>query len=312
MIPAPIEDAGLVRRIASLPPDGMTVFTLGRGRVRGALLHGTRMVNQMRANHGLGPLETLVLGRAYLCAGLLCATIKGEDGLALRVDGDGPAEGFSVEAKAEGAVRGYLFKSPIFPDAPSEAIDTSRLFGRGGLTMTRFSGDRGRPYTGTIALRTGRLAQDLAVYYMESEQTRTAFDASIHFDREGRSMGAGALFFQALPGSDDGFLTEVEDCLGSLPSIGLWFAEGGTRDRFIDQLLKELSPQRMGEKAVSFSCDCSKARFGSFLGSASRELLVDLIEKGPWPTETLCHNCGSAYYFDRVELETMLASARPL
>lgn len=65
---------------------------------------------------------------------------------------------------------------------------------------------------------------------------------------------------------------------------------------------------RIGEKAVDFFCACSKERFGGFLRSANRELISDLIEKGPWPTETLCHNCGSAYRFSKEELEAMRAA----
>ena len=39
-------------------------------------MNGTRMVNEMRANHELGVLETLVLGRAYIGAGLMAADLK--------------------------------------------------------------------------------------------------------------------------------------------------------------------------------------------------------------------------------------------
>jgi molecular chaperone Hsp33 len=64
MIQAPLGEA-TESRLAALPPDGATVFMLGGGRARGALLAGTRMLQSMRANHGLGPLEIMVLGSAY-------------------------------------------------------------------------------------------------------------------------------------------------------------------------------------------------------------------------------------------------------
>ena len=59
--------------------DRLHVFMLADGAARGAILHGTRMVNEMRANHGLGILETLTLGRAYLGVGLMAADLKGSD-----------------------------------------------------------------------------------------------------------------------------------------------------------------------------------------------------------------------------------------
>jgi molecular chaperone Hsp33 len=272
------------------------------------------MVNFMRANHGLGPLETLVLGRAYLLAGLLAATVKGEDRLAFRIDGDGPACGLSVEAKADGSVRGYLLNNPIPLEAPPESADpaalTQVLFGRGALTMTRYIADKPRPFSGTVSLGDGGIAKDLARYYLESEQTRTAFAAGVQFDREGRAIGAGGLYFQALPGAEDSFLAEVEGTMESLPPLGLWFSEGGTRDTFLSKALAGLGPERLGEKRVSFNCGCSRERFASFLRAGKRELLADLAEKGPWPAEALCHNCGTVYRFPKDELEEMLREPR--
>jgi molecular chaperone Hsp33 len=306
MIRASIDDDALNARLCSISPDGITVFTLGGGRVRGELLHGTAMVNQMRANHELGSLETMVLGQAFLGAALMGATLKGGDRMILRVEGDGPAEGFSVEAWAEGAVRGKLYRSPIVLEGPSPGA--SALFGSGHLSVTRFSGTSPQPFVGSVALRSGSLAKELASYYLESEQTRTAFAIDIEFDEAGRAIGAGAVFFQALPGADDEFLARVEESLNTLPPLGAYFASGGKRDAFLEAELHDLFPEVLGEKGVAFGCPCSRERFASFFVSAEGGLLADLAENGPWPVETICHNCGSAYYFSKEELEAMLAA----
>jgi molecular chaperone Hsp33 len=306
MIQVPIADEAHQNRLSALTPDGLTVFTLGGGRVRGALLHGTRMVNAMRANHRLGPLETMVLGRAYLSAGLLSSTIKGGDKISLRIDGDGPAEGFSVEASADGSIRGWLFRSPIAVQGPIEDFDSFSVFGSGAITVSRFAEGRPRPFTGTVSLKTGRLAQDLATYYLESEQTRTAFALGMDFDPEARAIGAGAIYFQALPGADDEFLAKVEEGLGALPPLGRYFSSGGDRQSFLETELHPLFPEILGEQSVAFACPCSRERFARFLRSVNKETLVELTTVGPWPIETVCHNCGSAYHFPREELVAML------
>ena len=71
MIQAQIEDTELVAHLDSLPKDDMAVFVMAEGRVRGALFHGTHFVNQMRAQHKTGILETMVLGQASLCGAYL-------------------------------------------------------------------------------------------------------------------------------------------------------------------------------------------------------------------------------------------------
>jgi molecular chaperone Hsp33 len=306
MIRAPLNDDDLEARLSSLTPDGISIFTLGGGRMRGALIHGSRLVNQMRANHRLGPLETMVLGQACLGAALLGSTLKEGDRIVLRVEGDGPAEGFSVEASADGSVRGRLFNSPIELEAAAAAYGDSGLFGSGSLSVTRYSAATSRSFVGSVALKERRLAQDLASYYLESEQTRTAFDLGVEFDRDGRAVGAGALCLQALPGADEDFLARAEECLGRLPSLGAYFAAGGKRREFLETELHDLFPEFLGEKRAAFDCHCSAERFASFFGAGQGDLLADLAENGPWPVETVCHNCGSAYYFTREVLVAML------
>ena len=60
MITVQIEDKELLAKLASVEQDSMTIFTIAEGRFRGAFVTGTKLVNQMRANHNLGILETMV------------------------------------------------------------------------------------------------------------------------------------------------------------------------------------------------------------------------------------------------------------
>ena len=71
MIKAEINDKELKAHLDSLEADKLRIFTMADGRVRGALFHGSRFVNQMRAQHNLGILETMILGQAGLCAALI-------------------------------------------------------------------------------------------------------------------------------------------------------------------------------------------------------------------------------------------------
>ena len=203
MIEPQFSDDTLVKHLAGLPPDGLTIFTLEADTIRGVLSSNTAMVARMRESHGLGLLETMVLGKAYVASSLLSATIKGEDRIILKVEGNGPAGGFSVECGAGGDVRGRLFESPFALDAPPESLDTAPLVGAGTISLTRMMAGRTEPVTGTSALRSGRLAEDLAWYFHLSEQTRSSFTIGLHFDAEGRVAGAGGLFLQAMPGAAD-------------------------------------------------------------------------------------------------------------
>ncbi|HOX92001.1 MAG TPA: Hsp33 family molecular chaperone HslO, partial [Spirochaetales bacterium] len=182
-------DPAQEERLARLPADGITVFTLESDTIRGALVNGTSMVSRMRAAHRLGILETVVLGNAYLAAALLSVTLKGQDKLSLRAQGSGPAKGFIVDCDSGGNVRGRLFVPAIELDAVPESLDSAPLVGTGFLSLTRYPEGKTEPVTGTAEMTTGRLAEDLAAFYHISEQTRTSFSMGVHFAKDGSVDG---------------------------------------------------------------------------------------------------------------------------
>ena len=93
--------------------DRLHMFLLAEGTYRGAILHGTKLVNEMRKSHDLGIMETLVLGHAYMGALLMGSSQKGADRIGIKITCEGPIGGLSVEANAYGEVRGYLSNNPI-------------------------------------------------------------------------------------------------------------------------------------------------------------------------------------------------------
>lgn len=123
MIKAEIKDAELIEHLNGLHKDEMSIFVMADGLFRGAFFHGSRFVNQMRANHNLGILETMVLGQACLCGALMIPTMKGRDRLTFRYDTCGPAAGFVVNADSTGTVNGCLLQDPIPVYKPLESWD---------------------------------------------------------------------------------------------------------------------------------------------------------------------------------------------
>jgi molecular chaperone Hsp33 len=130
-------------------------FILENGHIRGAIIHGTFMIKEMRANHHLGILETLTLGHAYLGASLLIANLKDRDRIAFKIECEGPIKGLSVEASAFGEVRGYLKNNPIPIDNPPASFDLAPFFGEGFLEMTHYPEYARHPYVGQRIGTTG-------------------------------------------------------------------------------------------------------------------------------------------------------------
>ncbi|MEE9494960.1 MAG: Hsp33 family molecular chaperone HslO [Desulfobacterales bacterium] len=303
MIKKTIEGESLKERLLASAKDRIYNFLLADGAVRGAILHGTRMVNEMRANHELGILETLVLGRAYLGAGLMSANLKGTDAISLKIECAGPIKGLTVEANAFGEVRGFLKNVPIPIDRPIQDFNLSSFFGAGFLSVIRTIEDAKHPFTGKIALQYGNIAQDLANYYLKSEQIPTAFNLSIKYDPEGEVTGAGGLFLQTMPRADDALAAELEELVVQFPSLGEVFTDGQEPEGLIQTVFKKYTPRFLANQRVEFMCHCSPQRLGHVLMMLPMHELKDICDNGPFPLEMRCHYCNTLYHFPKEEIQ---------
>jgi len=292
--------------LSAVAADGMDIFLLDDGNYRGSLLHGTRLVNQMRANHGLGIMETLILGHAYLAGGLLTSLVKGNDRIRLDITCDGPAGGLTVDANARGDIRGYLRNPNLQLETQPESFDTAPFVGRGTLTVTRRLEQSKHPVTGHVSLHYGRIAQDLTTYFLESEQKPTAVVVSVQFDRNGVVAGAGALFVQALPEKNQGIAADLDQSIESLPSLGSRFAEGDTPAHLINTCLADYGPEIIGSRRIELQCPCSQHRFARYLKSLPSSEIEGLLSDGPIPAKVTCHYCNSTYMYEREILESFI------
>jgi molecular chaperone Hsp33 len=291
--------------------DRLHNFLLAGGAMRGVILNGTRMVNEMRSNHELGVLETLVLGRAYLGAALMAADLKGNDRIAVRIECAGPIQGLNVEANAFAEVRGYLKQVPIPIDKPMQDFNLSPFFGAGLLSVTKYLEDAKQPFTGQVELSYGNIAQDLAYYYLTSEQIHTAFNLSIKFDRDGDVTGAGGIFLQAMPQAGERLAAEVEDRILKFPSLGDVFAANQGAETVVQDVFGPYEPKFLATRRVEFMCHCNRDRLRRMLAMLPIDDLTDLRDNGPFPLEMPCRNCNTSYSFSREEIQEIFGSRYP-
>jgi molecular chaperone Hsp33 len=288
--------------------DCLQTFLMADDTIRGTMLNGSRMINQMRWNHELGILETLVLGHAYLGACLMAAGLKGKDRLALQVDCSGPVKGLVVEANAAGEVRGFLKNVPIPVEKPLEDFNLSPFFGAGFISLTRILADAKRPFTGKVMMAHGSLAKDLAHYYLTSEQIPTSFSLSVKFDNQGNVAAAGGMFLQAMPNAEDAQVRQIEDRVVTLSSIATLLAEGTAPEKVVLNHFGAYTPRFIDRRDVGFICHCNRDQIRNVLTLLPIDELKDIQEKGPFPVEIRCHHCNTRYPFGREHIDLILAA----
>lgn len=62
------------------------------------------------------------------------------------------------------------------------------------------------------------------------------------------------------------------------------------------------------EMPISFTCTCSKKRFGNAIISLGKEEIQEMIEEDG-QAEAQCHFCSEKYVFTKEELEQLKAAA---
>ena len=315
MIKAEITDKELNEHLNSIEEDKMRIFTMADGRVRGALFHGTRFVNQIRAQHNLGILETYILGQASLCAALTIPMMKDLEHTVVKFETNGPAEGYSVEADSTGYVRGYLYNDHILVTKALESWDLTPFLGAGNLTFSRVHKDDKFPQSSTIEADGANIAKDFADYFAQSEQINTAFHSSIQFDKQGRVIGAGSMYIQIMPktggtaklGSqidshqektedENTLLQKIENAFKACPSLGQLFSEKQVdSEDIIIGLFREFKPIITVKRDIKYDCPCDEQLFLNYLRNLPKSQIEDIKKNGPDPLEITCHNCGSVY-----------------
>ena len=281
-------------------------FLMAGDSIRGFLVRGSRLVRELKANHGLGPLETMLLGQASLGGLLMAENLKDEGRIRLQWECGGPVGGLSVEADSHGTVRGYMSKNPIVMEEKADG-SLPDLFGPGLLTVTRLFDGKAEPRSSTVALQHGRIAQDLTAYHLESEQVPTAMALSVAFDGAGEPTGAGGLFLQALPDAPEESIEQLEKILENLPSLGEEFAGGRDAEDLVLELFAAGAPRFLDSRRVEFFCPCDKNVFMRYMKGLSEEDRTEIREKGPFPMEITCQNCATTYVFEEDEVRDQLS-----
>ncbi len=306
MLYTPITDPDLTRHLASLPKDGREVFVALDATVRITAISATTMINQMQANFDLQPLETYVLGQAYLATALLTSMVEGNDRIQLSVECGGPIGGLFTEGWANGSVRGYLKNNPIPLKKELTSLDLDELYGPGFLTISKLLEGKKTPFSGQTMMQWGDLAKDLATHFDQSEQTPTHFALSIDFNDKAQVIGAGAIFIQAMPGWDQKGLDRLADCAEDLPSLGKYIADGFSVKSFIEKHFNDVGLHHLGSTNIQFSCPCTQEQYARYIQHLEQSDRDDIYENGPFPFEVVCSNCNTTYRWSEEEMKGLL------
>ncbi len=262
----------------------------------------TKLTEQARRRHDCSPVCTAALGRTMTAATLLAANLKTDESITIRISGDGPSGEIVADAEA-GTVRGYVANPYVELPIENNKLPVGKAVGNGMIHVTRFTGLK-HPFTGSAALISGEIAEDLTNYLFVSEQTPSSVALGVLVNPNLSVAAAGGFLVQPLPGFDDNrVIAKLEKNLSSLLPVSTLIQQGAEAEDLLKYIFSGLDLKILDRMPLQFRCRCSRQRVENMLISLGREELTDMIEKGT--AEVICHFCRENYQFTKDDLTSI-------
>lgn len=282
-------------------------LTLMGGQARVFLCDTTNMAQQARDIHNASNTCSAAMGRMIAATAIMGANLKSDgDRITATINGGGPAGPICAVAGPDGKVKVTIDHPEVeLALKPNGKLDVGGALGKDGqLTVMRSFGF-GEPYVGRVALVSGEIAEDFAMYYLESEQTPTLCALGTLVGEN--IISAGGILIQAMPGCSDELLDALEiraELFGSISQM----LEEMTLEEIVSGCFRGLEPEILEEIPLQLTCDCSKEYIERVLLSMGEEELRDIMNS-QHGCEVTCHFCRRQYAFTEEELDTLIEQA---
>ena len=281
------------------------------GMVKAVAVSTRELTERARNIHKTLPVGTAALGRTLAAASMMGNALKAPDAsLTLQIKGGGPLGTILAVSDAAGDVRGYVQNPHIdLPLREDGKLDVGAAVGCDG-TLTVIKDLRMKePYVGSVGLLGGEIAEDLAAYFVESEQIPTACALGVLVDRDQSVKAAGGYLIQLLPGAGEDVISKVEGGVLAAGAVTGPLDRGLSPAELLRTVLPDFEVEILETCPITYRCYCSRDRVERALISMGVAELEDMLAQ-QGGCELGCQFCDETYRFSAQELRELLDSMK--
>ena len=281
------------------------------GLVQAVAVTSRDLTERARQIHTTLPVATAALGRALAAASMMGNALKdGGASLTLQIKGGGPLGTVLAVSDNQGNVRGYVQQPHVdLPLRPDGKLDVGGAVGSEGTLTVIKDLNMKDPYVGSVQLLGGEIAEDLAAYFVESEQIPTACALGVLVDRDQSVKAAGGYIIQLLPGAGEDTIAKVEGSVLAAGAVTALLAGNDDPEALLRRVLSDFDVEILETCPVAYRCYCSRERVERALISLGAEELEKIVaEQGG--CELTCQFCDAVYRYSREELENLATQIR--
>ena len=279
----------------------------GDGMVQAAAIYSRNLTERARQIHKTLPVATAALGRTLAAASMMGDALKGQGAsLTLQLKGGGPLGTVLAVSDHEGNVRGYVTNPQVdLPLRPDGKLDVGGAVGHEGTLTVIKDLHMKEPYVGTIDLLGGEIAEDVAGYFVESEQIPTACALGVLVDRDQSVKAAGGYLIQLMPGAAEDTIAKVEGGIMAAGAVSAILEKNDDPEAMLRTVMSDFDLKILETCPVEYRCYCSRERVERALISLGREELEQMLsEQGG--CQLTCQFCDAVYEFTAEDIQRLL------
>lgn len=281
------------------------------GSVKAVAVSSRELTERARQIHRTLPVATAALGRTLAACSMMGNALKGEgSSVTLQIKGGGPLGTLLAVSDNQGNVRGTVDHPGVdLPLRRDGKLDVGAAVGHEGtLTVIRDLHMK-EPYVGSVGLLGGEIAEDLAAYFVESEQVPTACGLGVLVDRDQSVLSAGGYLIQLLPGAGEDVIAKVEGGIMAAGSVTGLLQKSDDPESLLRRVLSDFELDILETTPIAYRCYCSRERMERALISLGPEQLQSLMEEQD-AAELTCRFCDNVQTFTHRQLEALLADMK--
>ena len=277
------------------------------GMVQAAAICSRDLTERARQIHKTLPVATAALGRTLAAASMMGNALKSDGAsLTLQFKGGGPLGTVLAVSDNEGNVRGYVTNPHVdIPLRKDGKLDVGAAVGHEGTLTVIKDLHMKEPYVGTIDLLGGEIAEDIAGYFVESEQIPTACALGVLVDRDQSVKAAGGYLIQLMPGAAEDTIAKVEGGIMAAGAVSAILEKNDDPEAMLRTVMSDFDLKILETCPVEYRCYCSRERVERALISLGREELEQMLsEQGG--CQLTCQFCDAVYEFTAEDIQRLL------
>jgi molecular chaperone Hsp33 len=166
----------------------------------------------------------------------------------------------------------------------------------------------GEPYSGAVPLVSGEIAEDLANYFVQSEQIPSAVALGVFVSAGQTVTAAGGFLVQFHATLPEDLIAHIERALAVVPAVTTMVRQEYTPQEMLEHALGGLPLHVLRRMTPLWACQCSRERVSQALVALGagelRQIVADQQSE-----QVRCEFCATEYMFTPQELVQLLHEA---